>query len=79
MPTTGSKGAPKNHGELKDDTSSSREEKKGWGGFVGGSSLSPNGDSRGLSVDSVLNCYDELAWHFNCWCPQELPSFEDLM
>ncbi|KAJ9677995.1 hypothetical protein PVL29_022777 [Vitis rotundifolia] len=28
MPAAGSKGAPKNHGELKDDTSSSREEKK---------------------------------------------------
>ena len=28
MPAAGSKGAPKNQGELKDDTSSSREEKK---------------------------------------------------
>ena len=28
MPAAGSKGAPKNQGELKDDTNSSREEKK---------------------------------------------------
>lgn len=28
MPAAGSKGAPKNPGELKDDTSSSREEKQ---------------------------------------------------
>ena len=27
MPASGSKGAPKNQGELKDDTNSSREEK----------------------------------------------------
>lgn len=30
MPAAGSKGGPKNPGELKDDTSSSREEKKVW-------------------------------------------------
>lgn len=28
MPAAGAKGAPKNHGELKDDTTSSREEKQ---------------------------------------------------
>lgn len=28
MPAAGSKGAPKNSGEIKDDTNSSREEKK---------------------------------------------------
>lgn len=28
MPAAGSKGAPKIHGEIKDDTSSSREEKQ---------------------------------------------------
>lgn len=28
MPSAGSKGAPKNQGELKDDTNASREEKK---------------------------------------------------
>ena len=34
MPAAGSKGAPKNPGELKDDTSSSREEKQVYNSFM---------------------------------------------